>query len=293
MKSKIIYLLSVVLYFSCNCQGQTSQKTISVKTKQAEEKDASQTIKNFYVSYASNVSNGFDAKNDLLMTENMTQELIAKVYRMREATQSDPIIRAQDFNSKDLNYFNVKHLGSGWYMVSYTRNPDRSKRIEIPVKAIDVNGKFIITYITPEWNNSQFGDSLMCTLKAVPQTIDSSNPMSLLKTFYDAYTIQYCAMPIDLSSRLNTLCKEYCTLNALDEIQKAREKSTAYDLMINYFDFDILWRPTLTFTHLKGDEYKVSYTKWQDVTTNIYISIIKKDGIYFIDNISAEENAYI
>lgn len=137
MKSKILFLLSIVLFFTCSCRGN-------------HHKDASQMIKDFYVSYASNVANGFDVKNDTLLTENMTPELIAKVHSIRAEALYDPIIRAQDFDLNDVKSFDVKPLEDGWYLVSYLWNSDEKKRTEIPVKATVVNGKLLIDDITPE-----------------------------------------------------------------------------------------------------------------------------------------------
>lgn len=64
-------------------------------------------------------------------------------------------------------------------------------------------------------------------------------------------------MPHDLTNRLDVLCKKHCTQKAFDEIQEARANTPTYDLLIDYYDFDKLWQPTLTFTQLMGDEYKV------------------------------------
>ncbi|MBR8719833.1 hypothetical protein IX307_001057 [Bacteroides pyogenes] len=288
MKSKILCLVFMVLAFSYSCQGQSSQRAASAKIEQRKEKDVYQMVKNFYMSYASNVAHGFDSKNEALLNENMTQALIGKVKRMRAATQSDPIIRAQDFNLKDINTFEVSHLEGGWYSVNYVQGAKEKKRVDIPIRITNMDNKLLIDYITPEWNNSLYGDSLLCKQETTSQTIDSSSPVSLLKTFYAVYTMEYCIMPIDLTNRLDVLCKKHCTQKAFDEIQEARANTPTYDLLIDYYDFDKLWQPTLTFTQLMGDEYKVSYTKWQNITTNIYVSIIKKDGTYFIDDIRVE-----
>jgi hypothetical protein len=289
MKSKILYLLSIFLFFICSCHGQISQKSIFTTNEQKKEKDISQTIKNFYVSYASNVSNGFDVENDVLLKENMTTpELIAKIHRISAAVGSDPIIRAQDFNLEALSSFDVKHLEEDWYMVSYISTYN-DKVIKIPIRVKNKDNKLQIDYITPEWNNSLYGDSLLCKQDTL-QTIDSSSPMLFLKTFYATYTMQYCTMSLDLVNRLEVLREKFCTKKASDKIQKTRASEQGYDLLIDYYDFDKLWLPTLSFAHLNGDEYKVSYTKWQDMTTNIFVSVIKKNDMYVIDDIRVESD---
>ena len=78
MKNKKLFLLLVVLFLSFSYHVQSSEKNTSATIEQNKNNDVSQMIKKFYVSYASNVANGFNAKNDTLLTENMTSNLIAK-----------------------------------------------------------------------------------------------------------------------------------------------------------------------------------------------------------------------
>ena len=291
MKSKTVFLLSIVLFLSYCNQGKSSQRMVFIRTEHKKVIDVKQIVKFFYVSYATNVSNGSDVANDALLAQNLTQSLIERVQRIKAATQSDPIIRAQDFNLNDLSSFDVKHLDGEWYLVSYAQKAAQGKRIEIPVKTTNVNGRFLIDYITPEWNNSLYGDKLLSKQEYSPIVDTTSSSLAFLKTFYAAYTMEYCNMPVDLLGRLNNLCKKYCTQNALEEIRKAKNdtENPNYDLLIDYSDFDILWIPTLTFTHLEGELYKVSYIKWPNVTTNIYLTIIKKENMYFIDHIRVED----
>ena len=118
----------------------------------------------------------------MLLKENMTPELIAKIHIISAAVGSDPIIRAQDFNLEALSSFDVKHLEEDWYMVSYISTYN-DKVIKIPIRVKNKDNKLQIYYITPEWNNSLYGDSLLCKQDTL-QTIDSSSPMLFLKTFY-------------------------------------------------------------------------------------------------------------
>ena len=291
MKSKTVFLLSIVLFLSYCNQGKSSQRMVFIRTEHKKVIDVKQIVKNFYVSYATNVSNGSDVENDALLVQNLTQSLIERVQRIKAATQSDPIIRAQDFNLNDLSSFDVKHLDGEWYLVSYAQKAAQGKRIEIPVKTTNVNGRFLIDYFTPEWNNSLYGDKLLSKQEYSPIVDTTSSSLAFLKTFYAVYTMEYCNMPVDLLGRLNDLCKKYCTQNALEAIRKAKNdtENPNYDLLIDYSDFDILWIPTLTFAHLEGELYKVSYIKWPNVTTNIYLTIIKKENMYFIDHIRVED----
>lgn len=57
--------------------------------------------------------------------------------------------------------------------------------------------------------------------------------------------------------------------------------SIGYDLLIDYFDFDRLWLPSVKFIPL--DENQICYTKWKTPCT-IEIKVIKQGKEYRIDN---------
>lgn len=151
----------------------------------------------------------------------------------------------------------------------------------------------MIDYITPEWNDSLYGDSLFFE-KPIPVAIDDSTPLSLLKTFYDAYTMEYCSMPSDLISRLKTLRKKYLTTNALTQFKSVININDmnylfGYDLLIDYYDFDRLWIPSIKFIHLDNNTYQMQYTKWKNNTTTITLSVVKQNNKYKINDIKREK----
>lgn len=63
-----------------------------------------------------------DSTNETLCRKYLTEEMAAKLQRMRNATGGDPIIRAQDMNSDAIKTLNVREIADDWYMVSYLWN---------------------------------------------------------------------------------------------------------------------------------------------------------------------------
>ena len=291
MKTRLASLLLIAFLIFCMCGGKSATMGITQNTKNVESQKVILEIKKFYTSYATHIMEMHDAANDSILQVYFTDRLLSKIGRIKLATQSDPIIRAQDFSKSSISTLQVKHLNNNWYMVSYTQNFD-NKQTQIPIRVIH-NKRIMIDYITPEWNNSLYGDSLFFE-KPIPVTIDDSTPLSLLKTFYDAYTVEYCSMPSDLTSQLETLRKRYLTTNALTQFKSAIDINdmnylSGYDLLIDYYDFDRLWIPSIKFIYLGNNTYQMQYTKWKNNRTTITLSVIKQDDKYKINNIKIEK----
>lgn len=141
MKRKFIFISVLLLCFSAICFGACIDE-----------------IKMFYMSYMTNILN-VDSTNEILCKKYLTEELAAKLQRMRNATGGDPIIRAQDMNSDAIKTLNVREIADDWYMVSYLWNEkDSASLVEIPLKVGYVNEKCKIKYITPIENGTQYGD---------------------------------------------------------------------------------------------------------------------------------------
>jgi hypothetical protein len=236
------------------------------------------------MTYTSNIlSDNFS--NDALKKKYLTPNLIAKIDRMGASTYTDPIIRAQDFRADIIETLGVNHLDKNWYMVSYIWDADTTN---IPVRINQTEGRYRIDYITPPWNGSLYGDSLLFD-HPVQQPIDASSPLSLLKTFYVAYTMEYCSMPENLMHQLAILRAKYLTPNALSQFEAAANEykldgRNGYDLLVADFDFDRLWLPSMTYTQLDADTYQIAYTKWE-ITCTIMLNVAKQGSEYRIDSI--------
>ncbi|WP_420187919.1 hypothetical protein M1B74_05975 [Bacteroides pyogenes] len=280
--------LFLMFVFLCGISyGQSvTEGDLSKPVEQNEGKEI-KMIKDFYISYAINVSDSADDRNDTLVRTNLTPDLIAKIRRVTSATNSDPIIRAQDFDKVFANTFNVRQLEGNWYMVSYASGS--VDRTNIPIRLRETGGRLLIDYITPEWHGSLYGDSLLCRTEH-QVIVDNSTHLSFVKTFYDAYVQAYCDMPVDLSSRLDSLRAKYCSQNALRQIRSANENEDfpGYDLLIDYFDFDQLWIPSIICTPMATGSYRMTYTYWGKSVKSVNIGVVKKGKGYLIDKVWTE-----
>ncbi len=297
MKKKFSLLLVCCIAFCMCSPQQTKEEQVEEQTKvpaaeaikRSEDAQVIKTIKDFYLSYTDDHLSR--SSIDSLIEKHLTKALIAKVRRVSRCSGADAILRAQDYSDESRKTYSVKHLDGNWYMFSYffVYNEDTT-HIHIPLRIAKTNNQYRIDYITPYWNESMYGDHLLIN-NPTPKPVDASDPLSLLNTFYAAYTQEYCSMPEDLDKRLQKLREEYCTKNALEQFEKAAKYSEewdgmpGYDLLIANFDFDNLWIPSITFTHRNGEEYTLSYKKEEAETTTIRLHVTKEGEAYRISSI--------
>ena len=159
MKLRIVHLLllqSVMLLLSCSNQ---SRKNIDASTEPADvqvsvsdssriEQEAIGMIEDFYEAYAASfMSTGKEA---LALGDSIKQKFLTK--ELIEATDADPIIRAQDLGENDMKTLSVKHLNDNWYEVNYTsaKGSQYERAVSIPVRVVNVDGQYLIDDITPE-----------------------------------------------------------------------------------------------------------------------------------------------
>lgn len=252
-----------------------------------QAQSCAEQIKQLYVNYM----------NGRSINQNLSEEMINKIERMTNATNVNPILRAQDTNNDAISTLSVKELSDDWYMVQYQwKKGDVSSTKEIPVKAQMVDGECKITYITPIWNGNKYGDELLVGCKDMSDKIDQSSKLSFLKSFYAVYVSEYCNMPKDLNDKLSTLRQQHLTANAIKQYKAAADKELedyrkGYDLLINGFDFDCAWCNNLEFKQLIDNTYQISYKK---NGTNVYQVIVKlkKEGNkYLINDISLDKQS--
>lgn len=299
MKLKTICLLlpCVTLFSSCANQNRKNvdkqEDSIKVNTAISDtaiiEEEAIDMIKSFYMDYTTAFLTS-DHSRESIKKKYLTQRLIEKVDRMTASTDGDPIIRAQDLGEDDNKTLNVKHLENNWYMVNFTlgKGSQFEQRANIPLKVTRTEGQYMIDYITPAWNDSIYGDNLLCDNPALPK-IDAKTPLSFLKTFYDLYTMKYGSMPEDLTTQLAALRAEYLTPSALTQFENAVNESKldghkGYDILIDDFDFDCLWRSSIKVTQLDDNTYQMCYTR-ENTPFTIQIKVAQKGQKYQIDGI--------
>lgn len=303
MKPKILYLvfLHYIIFFPSYAHQNSfnispnydsiKEKKIEIKSASSDtivEKEAIRTIMQFYKGYTNSFLSGNSSTKDHLKKRFLTKSLIDKVDRIAAATDADPIIRAQDFSQEAIETLKVRPLGQSWYMVSYILGR-KYNSTNIPVRINKIKGKYMIDYIMPDWNGSLYGDHLLCD-NTITNDIDTSEPLSFLKSFYDAYTMKYCTMSETMSAQLHALRKKYLTLDVLKQFDAAREEQkvdgrSGYDLLIDGFDFDCLWRSSIKISKLDKGNYQVDYTKGKRCCS-IILKISKRGERYQISDIS-------
>ena len=146
MKLRIVHLLllqSVMLLLSCSNQSRKNMDT------SAEPADVQANVSDS--SFMSTDKEAL-ALGDSIKQKFLTKELIEKVDRLIEATDADPIIRAQDLGENDMKTLSVKHLNDNWYEVNYTsaKGSQYERAVSIPVRVVNVDGQYLIDDITPE-----------------------------------------------------------------------------------------------------------------------------------------------
>ena len=274
MKRRFIFISVLLFCFSTVCSGACIDE-----------------IKTFYASYMTNILN-VDSTNEALCRKYLTEELAAKLQRMRNATGGDPIIRAQDMNSDALKTLNVREIADDWYMVSYLWNEkDSASLVEIPLKVGCVNEKCKIVYITPIENGSQYGNEWLTGFEnTASYKIDSSSGESLVESFYKLYVATYCSMCSDLNSKLQSFRLSHLSHTALEQFKKVELENLqdgfgGYDLLITNFDFDSMWFYSLKVVPLEPDNYQVTYQAGK-YTHQINIQVAYRDGRYWINAIT-------
>lgn len=244
-------------------------------------------IKTFYTTYLTNKLHD-DSKNEVLCKKHFTEEMFSKFLRLVNATDADPVIRAQDANTDAIETINVERLEEDWYLVSYLWNKnDSSTLTKIPLKAQNIEGNCKITYITPIWNGSQYGDELLSCEYERTNKISQTSGQSFLQDFYKAYVAVYCAMPKDVSTQLLSLRLNNLSQNAIDQLEDAelenrKDGLNGFDLLIDNFDFDCLWYKNIKFSQLNNDDYQITYLAGNK-TYKIKVTIKRKGNRYLID----------
>lgn len=248
-------------------------------------------IEAFYKAYMRNLLQ--DVPNAALCTSYLTEGLIARVGRIANATGADAIVRAQDMNEDAIATLSVEPLGGDWYLVRYYwRKGDTSSAVEIPLKTQEIDGECRISYITPVWHGSRYGDELTACASAAGAKIDRTSAESFLKSFYDLYLAAYCAMPKDLEARLAALRAGSLSQQAAAQFAEAAEENLrdglcGYDALIDQFDFDCLWRQSLEITHAGGSRYRVAYCAGNEMH-EIVLTVEKSADGYLIGGIEPQ-----
>ena len=225
-----------------------------------------------------------DRKTEEKFLQNLlTPEMRKKRARLACATDSDPMIRAQDVTEYSIQSVRCRHLSGCWYEVSYRPYPQDSTTY-IPLRiTTDSLGKTRISYVTPDWGNRNYGDYWF----DIPEekVIDHQDGKTFVETFYKSYAHTYIKMEPDLEQGLKHLRETYCTPAMQEKYVRSKKEveleAPMFDPAIGNDDFDAFWYSSLQIhpTENKGC-FTVSYSY-----TKLQVTLQCQDGKYKIADV--------
>ena len=262
-------------------QAVASESVVSEADEAAEIK----MLREFYsASLSESAHPGLDARY-------LTRAMQQKVRRMTWDAGASMVIRAQDVPADSCETLKIEPLGNSWYRVSYTsgRGTDYEKSISIPVKVMKEDGEYRVGYITPDALGQQYGDSLWYSGTEFP-TVDRSEPLAFVKSFYDLYTLKHSTLSDRLLQELAAIRADYLTPKALSCFNRMEQLSRddgypEYDALIGRHDFEYPWRSSVRVNPTGQPEvFQVSV-----LSDTIRINVTEQGGKYYIDDIYNKE----
>ena len=231
-------------------------------------------------------------ENDLL-GKFLTPEMLEKKGRLANATDSDPILRAQDVSEYGRQSLTCRHLEGDWYEVAYRWDVQDTTAIHIPVRVEeDEKGQVRINYITPEWGGRRYGDYLFDI--PAPRVADRKDARTFVETFFKAYTYPYVKMSHTLEQDLEQLRKRYCTSSFLTGKYAAIKQEYMKDYedidpLVDCADFDAFWYPSIKIDSIDSHTFRFGYdTCVKGWHQDIKVVVTRESGRFLISDIEAE-----
>ena len=231
-------------------------------------------------------------ENDLL-GKFLTPEMLEKKGRLANATDSDPILRAQDVSEYGRQSLTCQHLEGDWYEVTYRWDAQDTTAIHIPVRVEeDEKGQVRINYITPEWGGSRYGNHLFDI--PAPKVADRKDARTFVETFFKAYTYPYVKMSHTLEQDLEQLRKRYCTSSFLTGKYAAIKQEYMKDYedidpLVDCADFDAFWYPSIKIDSIDSHTFRFGYdTCVKGWHQDIKVVVTQENGRFLISDIEAE-----
>lgn len=222
----------------------------------------------------------------------LTTAMLAKVYRASNVVDANLMTRSQDVTSYAAQSVTCRHLDGNWYAVSWRFSPDGSLT-DIPVRVVGTEGNYRISYVTPFWGGTKYGDSLF---EISRQPVDQeSTAEHFVRSFYERYLSAYILMPDTLEQELSHLRSAYCAEPVLQAFDKKRETMQRmdgvpfYDLLVGESDFDAFWKDSFKIRPVDDRTFEVSYDIFKDGQAPevcFRVQVGKNDGKYLIEKIS-------
>ena len=223
----------------------------------------------------------------------LTKAMLVKVYRASNVVDANLMTRSQDVTSYAAQSVTCRHLDGNWYAVSWRFSPDGSLT-DIPVRVVGTEGNYRISYVTPFWGGTKYGDSLF---EISRQPVDQeSTAEHFVRSFYERYLSAYILMPDTLEQELFHLRSAYCAEPVLQAFDKKRETMQRmdgvpfYDLLVGESDFDAFWKDSFKIRPVDDRTFEVSYDIFKDGQAPevcFRVQVGKNDGKYFIEKINS------
>ena len=260
---------------------------------QAQHAARAEQIRLFYDRYMVYFEEWNNNKLFDLQSKFLTPEMLEKKGRLANATDSDPILRAQDVSEYGRQSLTCQHLEGDWYEVAYRWDAQDTTAIHIPVRVEeDEKGQVRINYITPEWGGSRYGNHLFDI--PTPKVADRKDARTFVETFFKAYTYPYVKMSHTLQQDLEQLRKRYCTSSFLTGKYAAIKQEYMKDYedidpLVDCADFDAFWYPSIKIDSIDSHTFRFGYdTCVKGWHQNIKVVVTRENGRFLISDIEAE-----
>lgn len=151
MKNNINILVLLLAALFCSM-------SIFAENVNEDKKTDMKMLRTFYTKYITNMLENRDRENSELMEQYFLPELIVGLDEMNDYSDVNNVLRAQDVSEKMTSTLEITPLATEWYMVSYVWD---GKKVEIPVKTTQRDGRRMIEYIVPEGMGKEYGNDLL------------------------------------------------------------------------------------------------------------------------------------
>ncbi|MES4922431.1 hypothetical protein ABVC70_11015 [Hoylesella timonensis] len=260
---------------------------------QAQHAARAEQIRLFYERYMECVEEWNNNKLFDLQSKFLTPEMLEKKGRLANATDSDPILRAQDVSEYGRQSLTCRHLEGDWYEVTYRWDAQDTTAIHIPVRVEeDEKGQVRINYITPEWGGRRYGNHLFDI--PAPKVVNRKDARTFVETFFKAYTYPYVKMSHTLEQDLEQLRKRYCTSSFLTGKYAAIKQEYMKDYedidpLVDCADFDAFWYPSIKIDSIDSHTFRFGYdTCVKGWHQDIKVVVTRENGRFLISDIEAE-----
>lgn len=260
---------------------------------QAQHAERAEQIRLFYDRYMVYFEEWNNNKLFDLQSKFLTPEMLEKKGRLANATDSDPILRAQDVSEYGRQSLTCRHLKGDWYEVAYRWDAQDTTAIHIPVRVEeDEKGQVRINYVTPEWGGRRYGNHLFDI--PAPKVADRKDARTFVETFFKAYTYPYVKMSHTLEQDLEQLRKRYCTSSFLTGKYAAIKQEYMKDYedidpLVDCADFDAFWYPSIKIDSIDSHTFRFGYdTCVKGWHQDIKVVVTRESGRFLISDIEAE-----